>query len=191
MQETHRAVRTDGAAGRTALPRIVLEIARGRAKHKSRPVRSTAFLIGTAPDCDLVLADPQFDTVHSYLLVQPTRVTIRHLGAGPPLRVDGCEVAWRELDDRSRLQMGSYEFQVRIEWPESITDRSAGNAAAAQPEHPYDDTTERQSREVAQIASPPRLSVFVGDDPQAPGRQPQPLSASDPGMWRQSRQASY
>jgi hypothetical protein len=170
---------TEPAAARTELPKIVLQITRGRAQHLAREVRSTAFLIGTAPDCDLVLADPRFDPVHSYVYVTPDRVTIRQLGEGPALSIDGRPTPWAVLFDGDRLQMGSYEFQVRIEWPAgSAHAESTPGQGEALPLPTVDDrAAERLLREVERGAETPRLTLFVGDDEgesDQPARRPQP-----------------
>src|SRR3954463_11950284 len=70
-------------------PRVLLEITRGRVQQRIRPVRRPIFLIGTANDCDLVLGDLSFPKSYACLFVQETKVTIRRLGAGPPLTVCG------------------------------------------------------------------------------------------------------
>jgi hypothetical protein len=166
-----------------------LEITHGRAKHKNRHVRSSAFLIGSAPDCDLVLGDPRFDPVHSYVFVSPTRVTIRQLGFGPPLCVDGRQVAWAALADLDRLQMGTYEFQIRIEWPQGNPDigqRGGATQETLAHEFDRDRATERLLRDVEQHTDVPRLSLFVGDDQHETDEQVLPLSTVDPRAWRQT-----
>jgi hypothetical protein len=117
MQTTGRSWGTDGAALSLGLPKVGLEIVRGRARNKIREVRGGAFLIGSAADCDLVLGDTRYAEVHSYLLLSPERVTIRHLGFGPGLSVGGQDVTWAALSNNDQLQTGPYEFRVRIEWP--------------------------------------------------------------------------
>ena len=195
MQGTDRAGGTGGTAREGNLPEIVLEITRGRAKHKNRHVRSSAFLIGTAPDCDLVLGDPRFDPLHSYLFVSPTRVTIRQLGFGPPLCVDGRQVAWAALADLDRLQLGTYEFQVRIEWPQGNPDaghRSSATRETLPVEFDRERATERLLRDVEQYTDVPRLSLYVGDDQHETGERAPPPSAVDPRAWRQTpKKASF
>ncbi len=116
MYPTDSAPSESSPAG-SSLPKVILEITRGRARHKRRDVRSAAFLIGSAADCDLVLGDPRFDELHSYLYLSEQRVTIRHLGSGPPLCVSDRTVAATTLEDADRVQLGPYEFQVSIDWP--------------------------------------------------------------------------
>jgi hypothetical protein len=97
------------------LPEVELEILRGRARRRFRPVSGPAFLIGTAPDSDLVLGDPQFPDAHCYLLVSTAGVGVRWLGIGPALSVDGRPVMDRApLDDGDLLETGPYQFRVII-----------------------------------------------------------------------------
>jgi hypothetical protein len=144
----------------------------------TRQVRSRAFLIGTAPDCDLVLADPRFDPVHSYLFVTPERITIRQLGQGPPLSIDGRPAPWAVLADGDRIEMASYEFQVQITWPEASAHAvcAARNGQSLPLSIDHDRATERLLQDVEGCAGSPRLTLFVGDnegeaEPQAPRRR--------------------
>lgn len=166
MQTTERRGGTEQAVGELELPHVVLEITRGRAKHKRRDVRAAAFLIGTAPDCDLVLGDPRFDALYGYLFVQPGRVAIRHLGQGPPLCVGGRTVTWASLADADHLQMGPYEFQVRIQWPQAQADAEpAGGRREETGPAPIDCDAagERLLRDVEGFSAVPRLTLFTGD----------------------------
>ncbi len=72
------------------------------------------FLIGAAADCDLVLADAQFPEAYAYVYVTTDGVSVRHLGARPPLRVNGRPIESAVLDDGDRLEMGPFEFQINI-----------------------------------------------------------------------------
>jgi len=103
--------------GRAGLPKVQLEIVRGRARHRIRPVRVPVFLIGSAGDCDLVLGDPEFPEVHTYLFLNAGSVSARHLGAGAPLLVDGRIVKSAALHDGDVLSSGPYEFRIRIDFP--------------------------------------------------------------------------
>jgi pSer/pThr/pTyr-binding forkhead associated (FHA) protein len=113
-------------AGR--LPRVELEILRGRARNKIRRVEVPVFLIGSAHDCDLVLADPAFPEVHTYLYVNSGGVSVRRLGGGPELAVDGREVQSSAIVDGQTLRIGTYEFAVRINRP-SKNDRHEDGTA--------------------------------------------------------------
>ena len=116
-QVTGHSWGTDGAALGALHPKVELEIRRGHTRQLLCEVRSAAFLIGAAPDCDLVLGDPRFAEVHSYLFLSPARVTVRHLGFGPGLSVAGQDVTFATLRHNDELRIGPYEFRVRIEWP--------------------------------------------------------------------------
>jgi pSer/pThr/pTyr-binding forkhead associated (FHA) protein len=105
---------------RTSSPRtsdkwdVTLEILRGRARSRERRVQSTAYLIGTADDCDLVLGDPQFADVHACLLLRADGVWLRHLGFVPDITVNGTTVGRTLLADGDRIRTGPFEFAVRI-----------------------------------------------------------------------------
>lgn len=99
-------------------PSVQWEILRGVARNRMRPVRGQAFLLGSAIDCDLVLSDPQFPAVHAYLLRRPSEISLRWLGFGPPLSVNGKvveDVAF--LDDQDTIRAAGYEFRVHIQSP--------------------------------------------------------------------------
>ena len=98
-----------------SLPRVHLEIIRGRARNKLREVSTPVFLIGSAPDCDLVLRDPRFPDVYAYLFVTPQGASLRYLGEGPEMTVDGTLTESVRLQNGSRIRAGSYEFHVFIE----------------------------------------------------------------------------
>lgn len=99
------------------LPQVELEILRGQARHRVRKVDVPVFLIGTADDCDLVLGDPQFPEVHSYLFLSADGIWVRHLGAEPAVTVEGRLVKSVQLCDGDHLRTGSYEFRVHFGSP--------------------------------------------------------------------------
>jgi hypothetical protein len=99
---------------RHSLPRVTLEIMRGRARQRLRPVAGRVFLIGAAADCDLVLGDSRFPDTFAYLLVQEEAVLIRRLGTGPELLIDGQASDSAQLQDGDRVAFGPFEFGVRI-----------------------------------------------------------------------------
>ena len=90
----------------TSLTPMGLEITRGRVKQRYRPVRGRVFLIGTARDCDLVLADEMFPEAYAYVLIQGANVVIRRLGSGPDLYVAGERVEAAELWDGDEVEFG-------------------------------------------------------------------------------------
>jgi predicted component of type VI protein secretion system len=112
-----RIIRYDRPAPTTAATgQVSLEIVRGRARNKLRSVEARAFLIGSATDCDLVLGDPHFPPVHAYLLRSLEATSIRWLGSGPALSINGREAIESEpLADQDLIRTGPYEFRVHIE----------------------------------------------------------------------------
>jgi hypothetical protein len=195
MHRIERAGEPEQSAGEQDRPKIVLEITRGRAKHKIREVRAAAFLIGTAPDCDLVLSDPRFDELHSYVLVSQDRVTIRRLGRGPELRVGGRPVAWASLENLDTLQMGPYEFQVRIEWPPGHVGAGVageGPADTLPVTMARDGAIERLLLDVEQYSEQPRLSLFVGDGQYETDRRATRSKPAHRAAWQSSqKKASF
>lgn len=99
---------------RQGLPHVALEILRGSARHKLRQVRTPVFLIGAAADCDLVLGDPLFPAVHTYLYVRTDGVSLRYLGEGPDLCVNGRRIESTPVGHGDLLQLGSYEFRLHV-----------------------------------------------------------------------------
>jgi predicted component of type VI protein secretion system len=83
-------------------------------------VEVPVFLIGSAHDCDLVLADPAIPEVHTYVYVTEGGVSVRRLGEGPTIAIDGREVQTAKLVDGQRLKIGSYEFAIRIDQPQAV-----------------------------------------------------------------------
>jgi hypothetical protein len=104
---------------------LALEITRGQARQRLRPVRERVFLIGTASDCDLVLGDLSFPEAYAYLFVAGERVTIRRLGSGPPLFVCGEEVETAELFRGDAVTFGPFELRLS---DESVTSEADGAA---------------------------------------------------------------
>jgi hypothetical protein len=104
-------------AARGRNPFVLLEIRRGSARRRLRPVPGPVFLIGASAECDLVLADPQFPETHAYLLVSDQGVSLRHLGIGPEITVNGRAVEAVELLDGDRLRTGPYEFRMHVVLP--------------------------------------------------------------------------
>ena len=115
--DTHDPHSVRGPHGLQNLPQVELEITRGAARQRKRRVNGPAFLIGRAHDSDLVLGDPQFPEAHSYILIDPQGVTIRHMGDDPPLLVNDEQVSTRALRDGDTISTGRYEFLVRISPP--------------------------------------------------------------------------
>lgn len=115
-------LRQDGPHNPSGLPKVTLEIVRGRARNLVRAVNVPVFLIGSSSDSDLVLGDLQFPETYAYLFVRPEGASIRYLGEGPPLVVDGQTVSSTQLIDGAKLNFGTYEFLVRVQDPEQVGD---------------------------------------------------------------------
>ena len=116
-----------GPHDRQGLPQVTLEILRGNANRKLRHVQSPVFLIGAAADCDLVLGDPLFPDVHTYLYVRTDGVSLRHLGAGPDLCVNGRRIESLPVANGDRLQLGAYEFLLHVHRPTGTDDEERAN----------------------------------------------------------------
>ncbi len=128
---------TDGGT-KHELPLVELEILRGRAQNRVRPVKVPAFLIGSALDCDLVLGDHRFPEAHSYLLLAASEVALRWLGVGPEVSVNGKPIQKARLRDGDHLQLGPYEFRISIRLRETTPD-SAEPQILRLNRHPPDD----------------------------------------------------
>jgi hypothetical protein len=118
-------LRQDGPHNPTGLPKVTLEIVRGRARNLVRLVNVPVFLIGSSSDSDLVLGDLQFPETYAYVFVRAEGVSIRYLGEGPALAVNGAPAAATELSDGDKLTFGTYEFLVRVQQPEQLGDGSS------------------------------------------------------------------
>ncbi|HJQ78973.1 MAG TPA: FHA domain-containing protein [Lacipirellulaceae bacterium] len=94
--------------------RVELEVVRGQAQRRRRPVVSPAFLIGSSSECDLVLGASQFAEVYVCLIVRPSGVTVRQVGEGPAMHINGMPTADAKLRDGDRLAAGPFEFIVHI-----------------------------------------------------------------------------
>jgi hypothetical protein len=108
--------------GQRELPLVELEILRGRAQNRIRPVKVPAFLIGSAIDCDLVMGDQHFPEAHSYLLLSANEVALRWLGVGPEVAVNGKPIHKMRLRDGDHLQLGPYEFRISIRLRDTTPD---------------------------------------------------------------------
>jgi len=105
-----------------SLPTTRLEIVRGRARRRVRPIITNAFLIGSADDCDLVLGDPQFPEAFCYLRRSAQGVSLRYLGSGPEVTVNGEPVTTADIRHGDRIRTGPYEFRVQIDAPRPLND---------------------------------------------------------------------
>jgi len=155
----------------TRLPQVELEITRGRVRNRIRPMRGTTFLIGSGRDCDLVLGDPQFQELHSYLLLGPEGLVLRHLGFAPELTVDGRPVRKVVLWNRARIRTGPFEFRVHIRHLGGDGGSVAGDWQGA-------------GWTGAELASPRSLRVFRGLEEQIGRVSSLSGKAARPPQWR-------
>ena len=164
---------------------VVLEILRGRARHKYRRVHAPVFLIGKALDCDLVLGDPLFPDLHTYLFVNERGVTARYLGNGPLLEVDGVMQVACELKNLCLLKLGTYEFRVHVDvcqgrpkrdgWKSNSSemDNVWRSSSTSEPTYPSVGSRAESLRENLSLraasANAPQLKIYLG-----PGAAPVP-----------------
>jgi hypothetical protein len=95
-------------------PAVSLIIGRGDTPHPVRPIDKPLFVIGRAPDCDLVLGDSQIADFHAYILRRGGHITLRHLGAAPNVTVNQRWLRWGEIRHGDRIRTGPYEFTLRV-----------------------------------------------------------------------------
>lgn len=139
---------------------VAITIERGNAENLRRPVLGPVFTIGSALDCDLVLGDMQFPSYHSYVYVRGSRVSLRHMGFGPELTVNGREFRWGELRDADRVRTGPYQFSINIrpQFAKKQIDKKQVVASANNPIHTIHDAYMGSSTDAAsgQSAWPPQ-----------------------------------
>ncbi|MBC7855649.1 MAG: hypothetical protein IAF94_19635 [Pirellulaceae bacterium] len=166
------------------LPQVDLEILRGKASRRIREVSPPVFLIGAAEDCDLVLGDVRFPEAYAYLYVTVRGVSVRHLGDGPELNVNGELTESALLTDGDILELGAYEFQLHIQdrsprsrgrkergWEESLRETDFLGLDAA-----MDDVWDLMAQVRTSISlEPVDLRIFSG--PPAPKPAKRPLAA--------------
>ena len=140
-----------GPHTRSSLPQVTLEIIRGRARQRIRPIVRPAFLIGSAADSDLMLGSQAFPTAHCYLLLNPEGVGLRWLGFAPEVLVNDRAVEKAELQDGDVLRTGPYEFRIRIRRGDSMLRLSHPSEADA--EHPANDSSRGSSSGPQNLAS--------------------------------------
>lgn len=164
-----------------SIPQVMLEVLRGRARHRLRPVGPPVFLIGRANDCDLVLGDPQFPDLHTYLFVTEAGVMARYLGHGPEFEVNGIPRESTELGDGSVIRMGTYEFKIHIKTPSRHDGRNRrldGPSAHEATRQAMSQTVADQSSQIAYAVQAkaelsngePRLRIYCGPQPRASRR---------------------
>jgi hypothetical protein len=94
--------------------RVELEIVRGQAHRRRRPVMGPVFLLGSSSECDLVLSAAQFAEVYACLVVSPRGVTVRQVGTGPAILINGSPAADAMLRHGDAMIAGPFEFMIHI-----------------------------------------------------------------------------
>jgi pSer/pThr/pTyr-binding forkhead associated (FHA) protein len=152
------------------LPEVTLEITRGAAQRRRRVVRPPVFLIGAAEDCDLVLGDPLFPSVHTYLYVTSAGVSARHIGEGPALLVNEREVETVRLQDGDRLKFGAYEFLLHVQKVPAGDDRRGRGVGSvlSNAEGEFDPDWEQLQLLLCDLPAPIRPTAMPARHPLAP-----------------------
>ena len=101
--------------GMNSATRIVeLEITSGQALHKRRLVEGSVLLIGTCPECDLVIAADGVPEVCAIVTVRSDAVVIRDVAEEPTITVNGQTVGLAQLADGDKLRIGPFAFTIHI-----------------------------------------------------------------------------
>ena len=165
-----------GPHTRSSLPQVTLEILRGRARQRIRPIVRPAFLIGSAPDSDLMLGAEQFPAAHCYLLLNPEGVGLRWLGFAPDVLVNDRRVEKADLQDGDLLRTGPYEFRIRIRHGDTVLRLSHPMDADLDDRGPANESPRGNSsgannsanREVATLLGDIRRAFGLNTQPAAP-----------------------
>jgi pSer/pThr/pTyr-binding forkhead associated (FHA) protein len=92
-----------------------LVLASGKKAGLEVPVKRKKFFIGRAKDCQLRLRSELVGRHHCVIVVQDRLVVVRDFGTKGGTVVNGETVTGeRELNDGDRLNVGSFEFEVRL-----------------------------------------------------------------------------
>lgn len=93
---------------------LVLEITRGRTRHRQRPVNGPRFLIGAGVTCDLRLGGDEIPALHSIVTVDDSGVHLEAISPVPALLVNGRVVRETRLDDRDVIHIGEVELLAHL-----------------------------------------------------------------------------
>ncbi len=162
-----------GPHTRSSLPQVTLEILRGRARQRIRPIVRPAFLIGSAADSDLMLGAEQFPAAHCYLLLNPEGVGLRWLGFAPDVLVNDRPVEKAELQDGDLLRTGPYEFRIRIRHGDTVLRLSHPTDAESDERRPSKESGRGNSTDLRNSAER-ETSLLLGDIRRAFGLAAQP-----------------
>ncbi len=108
-------------AGDAVDPRIVLRGLGG--KHHGRSITlSRPYVVGSAPDANLLIDSPDFAPRHAQLERRGDRVLLRDLGSATGSRVNGMPVRDALLSAGDQVAFdGQHRFVVEVPWVESPT----------------------------------------------------------------------
>ena len=95
-------------------PKFYLEISRGRARHRMRPIHQQTYVAGRSSNCDLVLMDDQFEAVHFYLAIDGSQIRLRRCAMKPEVTVNGVAAFTQTLSHLDRITTGPFEFILHI-----------------------------------------------------------------------------
>jgi DNA-binding NtrC family response regulator len=84
----------------------------GNDKGKRCPLGHESLLIGSAPDCQLVLHDDTVSARHAEISLTPAGLVVRDLGAKNGTRLDGIRIDRAPLFDGAKLQLGTTRITV-------------------------------------------------------------------------------
>ena len=97
-----------------AIPRLVLEVCSGKTSFPRRPVVGPEFLIGAGKECDLRLGGKDFPVLHSRIRILDEGVRLDVLAPAPTVAVNGNPSRGEWLRDGDLLQIGLFQFLVRM-----------------------------------------------------------------------------
>lgn len=89
-----------------------LRIASAEGRQPIAPVSIGEFRIGSAAECDLRLSDTC--DIHSSLMVEENRITVRCNDTTQPLLVNGMQVAECQLCDGDLIEIGDHRMLLRL-----------------------------------------------------------------------------
>ncbi|HEX3996998.1 MAG TPA: FHA domain-containing protein [Pirellulales bacterium] len=159
----HNSQDPSGPHSRSSLPQATLEIIRGRARQRIRPIVRPAFLIGSATDSDLMLGAEQFPAAHCYLLLNPDGVGLRWLGFAPEVLVNDRPVEKAELHDGDLLKTGPYEFRIRIRRGDTVLRLSHPTDAEHDARNPKNESPRGKSSGPQDTAADREIDSLLGD----------------------------
>lgn len=93
---------------------LVLEITRGRTRHRQRPVSGPRFLIGAGVTCDLRLGGDEVPALHSIVTIGDSGVHLEAISPVPPLLVNGRVVRETQLSDGDVIHIGEVELLAHL-----------------------------------------------------------------------------